>query len=256
MGGYGFLRLVLPFFPDVWHGKYNGMFMLICVIGIIYGSMMAFAQRDIKKLVAYSSVAHMGTCMLGVFSLQATGVEGGVYQMLNHGISTGALFLLIGMLYERTHSRDIPYFGGIAKVIPLYTVAFVIVTLSSIGLPLTNGFIGEFACLLGAFLYKPVIGVFASTGVILGAVYMLFAVKRVFFGKVTRESNLSLPDLNGREAAVLLPLIVTIFVMGVMPAPFFKKMDPAVEQFLKYTGDTHLQAPAPAKAAAQPKLEK
>src|ERR1019366_1402343 len=182
----GFLRLVLPFFPGVWH-SYNFMFMVICVIGIIYGSMMAFAQRDIKKLVAYSSVAHMGTCMLGIFSLQATGVEGGVYQMLNHGVSTGALFLLIGMLYERTHTRGIPYFGGIAKVIPVYTTAFFIVTLSSIGLPLTNGFIGEFACLLGAFLYKPVIGALAATGVILGAVYMLFAVQRGVFGKGTRE---------------------------------------------------------------------
>ena len=233
MGGYGFIRFALPFFP-VAGQFYMPFFMVICVIGIIYGSMMAFAQRDIKKLVAYSSVAHMGTCMIGVFALNSTGVAGGVYQMLNHGISTGALFLLIGMLYERTHTRDIPYFGGIAKVIPVYTVAFVIVTLSSIGLPLTNGFIGEFACLLGAFLSYKKLGVLAATGVIFGAVYMLFAVKRVFFGKVTRESNNSLPDLNARELAVLAPLIVMIFVMGVAPAPFFKKMEPAVAQFLKY----------------------
>ena len=231
MGGYGFFRLVIPFFPIAAHA-YNALFMTICVIGIIYGSMMAFAQKDIKKLIAYSSVAHMGTCMLGIFSQNAVGVSGGVYQMLNHGISTGALFLLVGMLYERTHTRAIDYFGGIAKVIPIYTVFFVIVTLSSIGLPLTNGFIGEFTCLLGAFNNSRWLGFFAATGVVLGAVYMLYLVKRVFFGRLIRESNHHLKDLNGREVAVLMPLIIMIFVMGIVPQPFFDRMDPAVKVFL------------------------
>ncbi len=234
MGGYGFLRVVLPFFP-VAAEHYTPLMMTICVIGIIYGSAMAFTQKDIKKLIAYSSVAHMGTCMLGIFSQQGTGVQGGVYQMLNHGVSTGAFFLLVGMLYERTHTRAIDYYGGIAKAIPMYTVFFVIVTLSSIGLPLTNGFIGEFTCLMGAFMYDPWYGFWGATGVVLGAVYMLYVVKRVFFGRLVRESNRALADLSGREVAVLTPLIIMIFVLGVAPAPFFARMRPAVDLFLQQT---------------------
>ena len=173
MGGYGFLRFVIPFFPRA-AALYTTLFMVLSIIGIIYGSLMAFAQTDIKKLIAYSSVAHMGTCMLGIFSLQLIGVQGGVYQMLNHGVSTGALFLLVGMLYERAHTRRIESFGGLAKVIPVYSTFFFIVTLSSIGLPLTNGFIGEFACLKGAFDFRPWYGFWGATGLVLGAVYMLF----------------------------------------------------------------------------------
>ena len=239
MGGYGFIRLVFPFFARAAF-FYAPLFMTLCVIGIIYGSMMAFAQKDIKKLVAYSSVAHMGTCMLGIFSMQITGVQGGVYQMLNHGISTGALFLLIGMIYERTHTRAIDYYGGIAKVIPLYTIAFVVVTLSSIGLPLTNGFIGEFTCLMGAFMSSPWQGLLGATGVVLGAVYMLYAVKRIFFGTIRRESNKHLVDLNGREIAVLAPLIAMIFILGIFPTAFFEKIKPAAEAYLKYS---HYEAP-------------
>ncbi len=232
----GFLRIVMPFFPRAAE-HYTPLLMTICIIGIIYGSVMAFAQKDIKKLIAYSSVAHMGTCMLGIFSNQVEGVQGGVYQMINHGISTGALFLLIGMLYERTHSRAIDYYGGIARVVPVYTVFFVIVTLSSIGLPLTNGFIGEFTCLLGAFIANPWYGFWGATGVVLGAVYMLYVVKRVFFGTVNRDSNRHLPDLNGREVAVLMPLIIMIFVLGVVPTPFFSRMLPAVNTFIKQSRD-------------------
>ena len=238
MGGYGFFRIVLPFFPRAFSGsdaRYQNVLIIICLIGVIYGSMMAFAQKDIKKLIAYSSVAHMGTCMLGIFSLRIAGVEGGIFQMLNHGISTGALFLMVGMLYERTHTRAIDYYSGIAKVIPVFTVLFVIVTLSSIGLPLTNGFIGEFCCLMGAFFRNPWYGFFGATGVVLGAVYMLYMVKRVFFGRVVRESNHRLADLSGREVAVLMPLIVMIFVLGIAPDLFFSKMKPAVETFLKQT---------------------
>lgn len=234
MGGYGFLRMVMPFFP-VAADHYTPLMMTICIIGIVYGSMMAFTQKDIKKLIAYSSVAHMGTCMLGIFSGTSVGVSGGVYQMLNHGISTGALFLLVGMIYERTHTRAIDYFGGIAKVVPVYTVFFIIVTLSSVGLPLTNGFVGEFTCLMGAFIHNPWYGFWGATGVVLGAVYMLYLVKRVFFGRIVRESNHSLADLSGREIAVLTPLIVMIFVMGILSKPFFDKMQPAVSTFLVRT---------------------
>lgn len=254
MGGYGFLRLCVPFFPLAAE-LYTPFFATLCIVGIVYGSLMAFAQKDIKKLIAYSSVAHLGTCMLGIFSYEVIGVQGGVYQMLNHGVSTGALFLLTGMLYERTHTRQIDYFGGIAKVVPVFTVCFVIVTLSSIGLPLTNGFVGEFACLMGAFMRNPWWGVFGGLGVILGAVYMLYLVKRVFFGKIIRRSNESLADLDARELGLLLPLLGMIFVMGIAPTPFFKRMEPAVNAFVKAAGagsadarpvGTHAAGPAPA----------
>jgi NADH-quinone oxidoreductase subunit M len=154
---------------------------------------------------------------------------------LNHGISTSALFLMVGMIYERTHTRAIDYYGGMAKAIPVYTVFFVIVTMSSIGLPMTNGFVGEFACLLGAFNLNPWYGFWAATGVVLGAVYMLYMVKRVFFGRIVRESNRHLPDLSGREIAVLMPLIVMIFVMGLMPTPFFEKMKKSVDRVVSAT---------------------
>ena len=231
MGGYGFLRVIVPFFP-VASECYAPFLATLCILGIVYGGWMAYAQKDIKKLIAYSSVAHLGTCMLGIFSFQAVGVQGGMYQMLNHGISTGALFLLAGMLYERTHSRAIDYYGGLARVIPVYTTCFVIVTLSSIGLPLTNGFVGEFTCLLGAFLRSPWWAFWGGLGTIWGAVYMLRLVKRVFFGPLVRQSNQSLPDLSGRELGLLLPLLLLILGMGLAPTPFFKRMQPAVDDFL------------------------
>ncbi|MBI3829774.1 MAG: NADH-quinone oxidoreductase subunit M [Planctomycetes bacterium] len=249
MGGYGFLRVVVPFFPRAAE-FYAPVFAWLCIIGIVYGSLMAFAQKDIKKLIAYSSVAHLGTCMLGIFSFQAIGVQGGMYQMLNHGISTGALFLLVGMLYERTHTRQIDYFGGIAKIVPTFTICFVVITLSSIGLPLTNGFVGEFACLMGAFLRNPWWGFFGGLGVILGAVYMLYLVKRVFFGKVIRRSNESLEDLDGREISLLIPLLAMVFVMGLAPTPFFKRMEPAVNAFVKASEGAHPTASAKPSMAA------
>jgi NADH-quinone oxidoreductase subunit M len=233
MGGYGFLRLAVPFFP-VASAAYAPLFGVICLIGIVYGSLMAYAQTDLKKLIAYSSVAHMGTCLLGIFSFQVIGVQGGVYQMLNHGISSGGLFLLAGMLYERTHTRSIDYFGGLAKVMPVFTTCFVIITLSSIGLPLTNGFVGEFASLMGAFQCQWWWGAVGGLGVILGAVYMLSAVRRVFFGAVKRPALNELSDLSMRERAVLIPLIAVIFVMGILPGPFFQRTEPAVREFLRY----------------------
>ena len=182
MGTYGFLRFVLPLFPaaaEYW----SWLFLALAVIGIIYGALVAMVQPDIKKLVAYSSVSHMGYVMLGLFAMNVYGVTGGLYQMLNHGISTGALFLLVGMIYERTHSREIKSYGGLASVAPLFTIAFLIVTFSSIAVPMTNGFIGEFLILLGAFGANKWAACLAVSGVILGAVYMLWMVKRVFFGE-------------------------------------------------------------------------
>ena len=248
MGGYGFLRFIVPFFP-VASEHYAPLFATLCIIGIIYGSFMAFAQQDMKKLIAYSSVAHLGTCMLGIFSYRIEGVQGGMYQMLSHGISTSALFLLVGMLYERTHSRAIAYYGGIAKVVPVFTVCFIVVTLSSIGLPLTNGFVGEFTCLMGAFFREPWWGVLGGLGVILGAVYMLFMVKSVFFGPLVRKSNLTLQDLDSRELSLLTPLLIMIFVMGVAPTLFFRRMQPAAEEFLDYA---HTKKPLRAAAPEVP----
>jgi NADH-quinone oxidoreductase subunit M len=248
LGGYGFLRMVIPFFPRAAE-FYLPVLIVLCLIGIVYGSMLAFAQRDMKKLVAYSSVAHMGTCMLGIFTLRLVGVQGGVYQMLNHGISTGALFLLVGMLYERTHTRTIERFGGLAKVLPLYSVFFVLITLSSIGLPFTNGFIGEFTCLLGAFLNNPWYGFWGATGMVLGAVYMLYLVKRVFFGPVAGESKAALAPLSGRELAILTPLVVMVFIMGLAPGPFFARMEPAAKAFLKQATVQKADTPAAERVA-------
>ncbi|MCY3023942.1 MAG: NADH-quinone oxidoreductase subunit M, partial [Planctomycetota bacterium] len=246
MGGYGFLRFVIPFFPRAAE-SYAALLMIVCVIGIVYGSLMAFSQREIKKLIAYSSVAHMGTSMLGIFSRQTIGVQGGVYQMLSHGVSTGALFLLAGMLYERSHTQRIDRFSGLSRIMPVYAVFFFVVMLSSIGLPTTNGFIGEFTCILGAFGFNPWYGFWGATGVVLGAVYMLYLVKRVFFGRIEHESDRALPDLSGREVAVLAPLVVMIFVMGLAPAPFFDRLAPAAAVFVQHSAGI-VPAPQPRPA--------
>ena len=235
MGTYGFLRWVIPLFPEASE-YYAWVFMLLGVVGIIYGALVAMVQPDIKKLVAYSSVSHMGYVILGLFSFNQTGVTGSIYQMLNHGVSTGALFLLVGMIYERTHSRDISKYGGLAAVLPLYTIAFFIVTLSSIAVPLTNGFVGEFMILLGTFMAQPVIAAFAASGVLLGAVYMLWMFKKVFFGQagelVKDQHHHPLKDLSYREILVLAPLVILIFWMGVYPKSFFKPMQASVEYFV------------------------
>jgi NADH-quinone oxidoreductase subunit M len=222
MGTYGFLRFVLPIFPAATE-NWAWLFMLLGVIGIIYGALVAMVQPDLKKLVAYSSVSHMGYVMLGIFALNVYGATGGLYQMLNHGVSTGALFLLVGMIYEKTHSRQIADYGGLAKAAPIFAIAFVIVTFSSIAVPLTNGFVGEFLILLGGFQANRVFAIFAVTGVILGAVYMLWAVKRVFFGgegEVLAHYKGEDLDIGAREMLVLAPLVVLIFWMGVLPNDF------------------------------------
>jgi len=230
MGGYGFIRFAIPIFPEAA----NMMVPLIAVlsiIGIIYGSMVAMVQPDAKKLVAYSSVAHMGFVMLGIFSFTTMGIGGGIYQMLNHGISTGALFLLVGIIYERTHNRMIDEYGGAASRLPILAFMFLIITLSSIGLPGMNGFVGEFLILLGMFkskfvMHSKIYTVLASTGIVLGAVYMLWMYQRIFFGPVTKDRVKNMVDLNAREIVYMVPIILLVFFMGIYPKPFLKIIEP------------------------------
>jgi len=211
--------------------------MILAIIGIIYGALVAMIQKDVKKLVAYSSVSHLGYVMLGLFAMTIYGIQGGMLQMINHGISTGGLFLLVGIIYERTHTRLIADYGGIAKVMPVFATCFMIVTLSSIGLPMTNGFVGEFFILLGTFKsahpYAFWYTALAATGVILGAVYMLWVVQRVFFNEEPKERNLELADMNLREVAYMLPLLVMIFWIGIYPTFFLNKMEKSVEHYMK-----------------------
>ncbi len=245
MGTYGFIRFAMPLFPKAAFG----LLPVVCalaIIGIIYGALVSMMQPDLKRLVAFSSVSHLGYVMLGMFALNMQGVQGSIYQMLNHGISTGSLFLLVGMVYERRHTRMIAEFGGLSKVMPIYAVFFMIVTLSSIGLPGTNGFVGEFLILLGAFQSNVVYGVLAATGVILGAAYMLWMFQRVMFGKITKPENEKLQDLSAREITVLVPMVIMIFLMGIYPKLFFSKMDVTVENFLKdFKGRVEMKADLP-----------
>ncbi|NIM20268.1 MAG: NADH-quinone oxidoreductase subunit M [Candidatus Latescibacteria bacterium] len=231
MGGYGFLRFAMPLFPDAAL-RAAPLVAILAIIGIIYGACVAMVQKDVKKLVAYSSVSHLGFVMLGLFVLNTQAVEGAIYQMLNHGLSTGALFLLVGVIYERRHTRFIEEFGGITKVMPVYAAIFMVVTLSSIGLPPLNGFIGEFLILIGIFKAKAVYAALAATGVVLGAIYMLWMYQRVFFGEVKHAVNRTLRDLTPREVIVFAPVIALIFFMGVYPNPLISRMEPAVKKFV------------------------
>jgi NADH-quinone oxidoreductase subunit M len=237
MGTYGFVRFAMPLFPLASHRAAPSLCVL-AVIGIIYGAYCAWVQKDVKKLVAYSSVSHLGFVMLGLFSVTRQGVGGAILQMVNHGISTGALFMLVGVIYERRHTRLLSEFGGLAKVMPLYTLLFVIVTMSSVGLPGTNGFIGEFMILNGTFLSRNLptpffFALFAATGVILAAVYMLHAVLKMFWGPLDNDENKELADVGKREFTALAPLIAMVFVLGFAPGLFLDKMNPAVEAFLR-----------------------
>jgi NADH-quinone oxidoreductase subunit M len=232
MGTYGFIRFAIPLFPQAAF-QLMPLVSVLALIGIIYGALVSMMQPDLKRLVAFSSVSHLGYVMLGMFALNTQGVQGSIYQMLNHGISTGSLFLIVGMIYERRHTRMIADFGGLSKVMPIYATFFMIVSLSSIGLPGTNGFVGEFLILLGAFQSNIVYGVLAATGVILGAAYMLWMFQRVMFGKITRPENEKLKDLNAREITILVPMVILIFLMGIYPKLFLSKMDASVEKFLK-----------------------
>lgn len=233
MGTYGFIRICMPLFPEATIA-FAPYIIILAIIAIIYGALVSMVQRDIKSLVAFSSVSHMGFVMLGMFAMNLQGMQGSILQMLNHGVSTGALFLIVGMIYERRHTRMIEDFGGIAKVMPAFATFFMIVTLSSIGLPLTNGFVGEFLILLGAFDANPWYGVLAATGVVLAACYMLWMYQRVIFGKVTKPENQGLKDLDFRERLVLVPLVLLIFWIGVYPMPFLSRIEPAAEQVLTH----------------------
>ena len=247
MGAYGFLRFSLPFFPDAAIA-WTPAIMILSVIGIIYGAYMAFAQTDFKKLIAYSSVSHMGFVTLGIFALNSQGLEGGILQMLNHGVSTGALFLAVGVIYERTHTRLIADYGGIAARVPVYATFLMIITLSSIGLPGTNGFIGEFTILLGAFQYAAPYAVIASIGIILGAGYMLWLYQRVAFGKVTNPHNEHLADMDLRETAAALPLVALVFFIGLYPNASFKMIHASAEHLIQHV---HAKAQQLAPVAAQ-----
>lgn len=235
MGAYGFLRFNLPLFPQATLQLAPWMAGL-AVIGILYGAAVAYAQQDVKKLVAYSSVSHLGFVVLGTFALTAQGLAGAVLQMVNHGLSTGALFLIVGMLYERRHTRQMSAFGGMWKVMPVLGALALIVTLSSLGLPGLNGFVGEFTILLGAFrstvLGSPWFAGVATVGVILAAVYLLTMFEKVFLGPVRHEENRTLPDLNAREVLTLVPIVVLIFWIGLYPQPFLNLINPSAEQLI------------------------
>jgi NADH-quinone oxidoreductase subunit M len=242
MGAYGFLRFSLPFFPDAALA-WTPAIMVLSVIAIIYGAYMAFAQTDFKKLIAYSSVSHMGFVTLGIFALNLQGMEGGILQMLNHGVSTGALFLAVGVIYERTHTRLIADYGGIAARVPVYATFLLIITLSSIGLPGTNGFIGEFTILLGAFLHYKPYAVIASLGIILGAGYMLWLYQRVAFGKITNPHNEHLADMNMREVVAALPLVALVFIIGIYPNAVFGIMHVSVANLIQHVNAKLQSAP-------------
>ncbi len=242
MGTYGFMRWVIPLFPEASE-YWAWLFMLIGAVGIVYGALVAMIQPDVKKLVAYSSVSHMGYILMGLFAFNAYGMTGGLYQMLNHGISTGALFILIGMIYERTHSREISKYGGLAGVLPIFTIAFFIVTLSSIAVPLTNGFVGEFLILLGTFQAHPGFAYVAVSGVVLGAVYMLWMFKRVFFGlpgELVKDEHHPLHDLNCREIVVLVPLILMVFWMGLFPNHFLNYSKASIDYLVQNKSNYNL----------------
>jgi NADH-quinone oxidoreductase subunit M len=232
MGTYGFLRFCLPLFPNAFF-DFVPLFSTLAITGIIYGAMVSTMQKDVKSLVAYSSVSHLGFVMLGIFALNVQSVEGGILQMINHGISTGALFLMVGMIYERRHTRMISDFGGLSKQIPVFATFFMIVTLSSIGLPGTNGFVGEFLILLGTFKSYYLYAVLGATGVVLAAVYMLWMFQRMMYGKLDKPENQKLIDLNLREKLILIPIVVLIFWMGIYPKPFLGRMETSVKVMLE-----------------------
>lgn len=231
MGAYGFLRFSLPLFPDAAKAMTVPM-LTLSVIAIIYGAVVCLAQTDLKRLIAYSSVSHMGFVTLGIFSLNIQGLEGGILQMVNHGIITGALFLSVGVIYDRTHSREIRDYGGLASVLPVYAAFFMVFTLASIGLPGMNGFIGEFLIILGGFAANKWAGVLAATGIIIGAAYMLWLYQRVFFVE-TNPKVTGLRDMDMREIVTLLPMVILIFWIGVYPEAFLSFMHPSVEHLLK-----------------------
>ncbi len=251
LGAYGFLRFLLPYFPEAATNPQVVTVMLVLgVIGILYAAWVAAVQPDAKKLIAYTSVAHMGFVVLGIFALTVQGLQGSMIVMLSHGASTGAMFLLLGMLYERRHTREISEFGGLAEVMPMFSVAFVITALASIGLPGTSGFVGEFLALLGTFETHAYIAVIAALGVIFAAYYMLPMVQRILFNPLDHAENRTLPDLSGREIVVLTPLLIVMLWMGLYPRPFLERMEPTVVELIETVERNRAPAISPLAAPA------
>jgi NADH-quinone oxidoreductase subunit M len=248
MGGYGFLRVAIPLFPAAAY-RFAPLLGVLAVIGIVYGALVSLVQPDLKKLVAYSSVAHLGFVMLGIASLTTTAMVGSVYQMLNHGISTGALFFLVGMLYDRRHTRAIAQFGGLKNVMPWYAAIFLLICLSSMAVPGFNGFVGEFLILIGSWPFSRPLTVVASLGVVLAAAYILWMVQRVLYGEVTNEKNRALADLSAREVVILLPLVALALFMGVASPLFTRSIEPSVDSLLRqvkqHAGAAPVASPAP-----------
>jgi NADH-quinone oxidoreductase subunit M len=236
MGAYGYLRFALPLFPDAVP-LFAPWLSILALIGIIYGALVALAQDDVKSLVAYSSVAHMGFIVLGTFTLTGQAVSGAVLQMVNHGLSTGALFLLVGVLYERRHTRLLSEYGGIWARVPIFGSFFIITALSSVGLPGMNGFVGEFTILLGTFQVNVAYAAIATFGIVLAAWYLLLAVRRTLFGAL-HPANAGLADMTAREIAVMLPLVIFFFVIGLFPNLFFREINPAVQQLTPHVAVT------------------
>jgi NADH-quinone oxidoreductase subunit M len=240
MGTYGFIRFSLPILPDASRG-FVPMIVTLSIIGIVYGALVAMAQRDWKRLVAYSSVSHMAMVMLGMFALNPVGITGSIVQQLNHGISTGALFLLVGLVYERRHTREISEYGGLSKVMPVYAAIFLVITMSSIGLPALNGFIGELLILQGVFAVNRLWAGVAAAGIVLGAAYMLWLYQRTMFGKIENAKNETLPDVGTREVALFVPLIILAVWIGLYPSPFLRRIDSSVSRVIARVNPQYLQ---------------
>jgi NADH-quinone oxidoreductase subunit M len=249
MGTYGFIRFSLPMLPDAtW--RYRGVVIALSLIAIIYGALVCMMQKDMKKLIAYSSVSHLGYCTLGIFALTPMGLSGSVIQQINHGISTGALFLIVGILYERRHTRLISEFGGLSTPMPGFAAIYMIITLSSLGMPLLNGFIGEFTILRGVFEVSLSWAAWGVLGIILGAAYLLWLYQRVMFGQVTNPANEHLPDLDLREYCTLVPLVLLAFWIGIYPKPLFRVLDQPVKQIVQVVNPDYYKA----EQAARPRL--
>ncbi len=254
MGTYGFIRFSLPILPEATQA-FVPVVVLLSIIGIVYGALVAMAQRDWKRLVAYSSVSHMGMVMLGMFALTPVGITGSIVQQLNHGISTGGLFLLVGVVYERRHTRLIAEYGGLSSVMPVYAAIFLVMTMSSIGLPTLNGFIGEFLILQGIFVVSKTWAFFAASGIVLGAAYMLWLYQRTMFGKVTNPKNEDLPDIGLREFATFVPLLILAVWIGLYPKPFLDRLETSVDKVMSRVDSGYVPRYASESAGVAPLLE-
>jgi NADH-quinone oxidoreductase subunit M len=249
MGGYGFLRFSLPMFASA-SVTFGPMVFVLSIVAIIWASLVALAQEDMKKLIAYSSVAHMGFVTMGIFTLTHQGIEGGIYQMLSHGIVSGALFLCVGVVYDRMHTREITAYGGLVNRMPMYAAFFMVFTLANVGLPGTGGFVGEFLTMLGAFIYNTWIAIFAATGVILSAAYALFLYRRIIFGDLVKPALATIKDLSAREIAILAPLVIITIIMGVYPKPIFDITSASVVNLIQQHNAAIAYDHAPPKIAS------